>query len=215
MGAVAAQPAPAPTIQWSPSVVTHTIGSGSASDLLEATFTSSESLADVTVFITPNLRPFIQLESLEFAQISAGAMYEISGLFVVPPGAAAGVYDGTIHLRLGNRTVARPLPVTLTVDYGDIQVPDTTAVVSDTAAAQIKDIIESEDGSTIVFEETAAEIRELVAGDVLVLGVTPQTPNGMLRKVEQVIDTGTELKVVTSATLEDTVEMLRCRSNVH
>ena len=59
MGAVAAQPAPAPKIQWSPSVVTHTIGNGTADDSLQATFASSEDLFDVTVFITPNLRPFI------------------------------------------------------------------------------------------------------------------------------------------------------------
>jgi len=86
------------------------------------------------------------------------------------------------------------------VDYLTI-VPDTTKVLGSTVLRTL--ISASPDGVTLVFANSPA-LPPLAPGDVLVAGVSPQTPFGFLRKVTAVSVQGTQVVVTTGpATLFD------------
>lgn len=89
---------------------------------------------------------------------------------------------------------------------GDAVIPTTTKVLEDSSTTKIASI--SSDQTTITFSETTPQIGNLKAGDVLVLGVTPATPEGLLRRVTGVQknpDGSTTLQT-GPASLEDAVE---------
>ena len=87
-------------------------------------------------------------------------------------------------------------------------IPDTTKVVGEETIQEIVSV--TEDQSTIIFEKSTSQIEELAPGDIIVMGVTKNTPEGLLRKVTNITKGGKnsgEVIVETEfATLEEAIE---------
>jgi|GEM_PF-5151365 len=41
----------------------------------------------------------------------------------------------------------------------------------------------SPDGSTIIFNQPTTQVKAIASNDILIIGISPQTPNGLLRQV--------------------------------
>jgi inhibitor of cysteine peptidase len=93
-----------------------------------------------------------------------------------------------------------------TTTSGTTVIPVTTKVLDDNSLTKIATI--AADQSSITFTETTSTIGNLRAGDVLVLGVSPATPEGLLKKVTAVQRSAEGITTVQTgpATLEDAVQ---------
>lgn len=193
-------------ISWSPETVERTIGNGNgATPEALVSFTSPTELTGVDVWVTPELRPFVRVGRDHFELVPAGTPSEIRLRFVVPPHAIPGTYEGTVHLRQGNRTLPHTLKVAVTVDFGDTVIPDTTVVLSESSLSALDRV--SPDGTIYEFSEAIPELDVLDVGDVVVMGVGPMTPNGALRRVSWLYATPNFLAVATTqASLTDALE---------
>ncbi|MFF4867219.1 hypothetical protein ACFY3J_37290 [Streptomyces sp. NPDC001231] len=86
----------------------------------------------------------------------------------------------------------------VTVDYNTV-IPHTTRPVG---AVEIREV----DAGSVTLAPGSATARKLAVGDVLVAGVGPDTPEGLLRKVTKVRTSGGGVTAVTqSATLREAV----------
>ncbi len=87
-------------------------------------------------------------------------------------------------------------------------IPDTTKVVEEETIQEIVSV--TEDQSTIVFGKSTPQLEELVPGDIIAMGVTKNTPEGLLRKVTNITKGGkgnSEIVVETEfASLEEAIE---------
>jgi hypothetical protein len=87
-------------------------------------------------------------------------------------------------------------------------IPDTTKVVEEETIQEIASI--TEDQSTIIFKKSTPQLEELAPGDIIAMGVTENTPEGLLRKVKNITKGGkgsSEIIVETEfATLEEAIE---------
>jgi len=104
----------------------------------------------------------------------------------------------------GGNPVTPPPPDDLTEPI----IPETTKVVEEETIQEIVSV--TEDQSTIVFEKTTSQLEELTSGDILVMGVTDQTPYGLLRKVTNITKggkDGNQVIIETEfASLEEAIE---------
>ena len=87
-------------------------------------------------------------------------------------------------------------------------IPETTKVVEEETIQEIASI--TEDQSTIIFKTSTPQLEELIPGDIIVMGVTEHTPEGLLRKVKNITKGGkgsSEIVVETEfASLEEAIE---------
>ena len=89
-------------------------------------------------------------------------------------------------------------------DYYAI-IPDTTKQVDSTTEDSLASI--SADKSILTFNYSTEQLEDLESGDVLSLGVSTLTPEGLLRKVLSVENSGGNVIITTKqATLEDAIE---------
>ena len=108
----------APTISWSPTSVAQTVFAG-GSRTLTVSFTASESLTNVAVWIVPELQPYVSAAPASFSSITAGTPITITLTFSAASNAPLQTFDGTLHLRdnsgKSNKTYAQSLPITVTI----------------------------------------------------------------------------------------------------
>jgi len=87
-------------------------------------------------------------------------------------------------------------------------IPETTKVVDEETIQEIASV--TEDQSIIIFEKSTPQLEELAVGDIIAMGVTENTPEGLLRKVTKVTKGGkdsSEVVVETEfTTLEEAIE---------
>ncbi|PKP58450.1 hypothetical protein CVT91_08555, partial [Candidatus Atribacteria bacterium HGW-Atribacteria-1] len=87
-------------------------------------------------------------------------------------------------------------------------IPNTTKVVEEETIQEIASV--TEDQSTIVFKKSTPQLEELAPGDIIAMGVTENTPEGLLRKVKNITKgakDSSEIIVETEfVTLEEAVE---------
>ena len=87
-------------------------------------------------------------------------------------------------------------------------IPDTTKVTDKETEKEIVSV--TEDQSTIVFEKSTSQLEELSPGDIIVMGVTKNTPEGLLRKVTNITKggkDGSQVVVETEfASIEEAIE---------
>ena len=129
----------------------------------------------------------------------------------------------TVSLPSGTYTIiANPVPVGNTT-YGAFPVQQTVDVPADsTSAIQVAytavvpqgavtldpegtlSLLVSPDRTTLTFSNSSTVAQSLLPGSILAIGVTPSTPNGLLRKVVSVTQTGSQIVATTTqATLAD------------
>jgi hypothetical protein len=83
-------------------------------------------------------------------------------------------------------------------------IPATTKVLAEEAISSL--VFMSEDNMTIRLSKNAEGVESLQKGDIIVCGVSPKTPYGLLRKVEWITMNESELIIATSrAKIEDAI----------
>ena len=101
-------------VTWDPRGIEQTLGLGGGVDLT-ATFVSKVTLNNVDLWIVPELQPFISLNKTHFDVVEADTPYQVTLQFSIPFGSQTGLYDGTIHVRVGSETYPQTLKVELNV----------------------------------------------------------------------------------------------------
>jgi len=90
----------------------------------------------------------------------------------------------------------------------EIIIPETTKVIEEETIQEIVSV--TEDQSTIVFEKSTPQLEELSPGDIIAMGVTKNTPEGLLRKVKNITkgekDSSEVILDTEFVTLEEAVE---------
>ncbi|MCL6560782.1 MAG: hypothetical protein K6U74_18705, partial [Firmicutes bacterium] len=84
-------------------------------------------------------------------------------------------------------------------------IPPTTKVIDNLTEQALVSI--SQDQSILTFSQMTQTLQSLAPNDVLVFGSTPQTPDGLLRRVISVNQQGSQVLVLTeAATLEEAIQ---------
>jgi hypothetical protein len=173
-----------PPIEWNPQNVQRTIGNGDGpTEDMVLTVTSQIRLTDVDLRIVRALAGFVEVTPNHFDVMEPGVSYEVRMHFSVAPGAEEKQYDGTIQVRTSKRVIPLPLPVVVDVDYGDIEIPPTTKVLSKDVAGAITSIEPTAQGYELSFPPLTGGIAGLTPGDVLVVNVCEAAPMGFLGRV--------------------------------
>jgi hypothetical protein len=103
----------APTVKWSPSSLYASLAAGE-STTTTATFMPTANATNVTVAVVPELAPYVSVSPTSYASVQKGQSYPVAVTMRAPADMVVGVYDGTIQLRQGTKTLAVPLAVDLT-----------------------------------------------------------------------------------------------------
>src|SRR4026207_718362 len=90
-----------PVVSWSDSEITQVIGGAQTISPVVVRFRVLRPLTNVSLFVVPEIRRFVTVQSSDFSNLQPSTEYSIPLLFSVPTRAAEGFYSGTIHLRQG------------------------------------------------------------------------------------------------------------------
>lgn len=99
-----------PTIAWKPPSLSLMVGAGQ-STAVEATFTPSANASGVTVEVVPELAPYVSVSPSSFASVEKGVNYAVTVTASATSTAPLGLHEGTLHLKQGKKTLAKPLPI--------------------------------------------------------------------------------------------------------
>ncbi len=114
----AARSEAAPTIEWVPSSLLATISAGQRSTAV-VSFTSSATIGGpVHIRVVPELAQHVTVTPSSFDDVTAGQPRTVSLAFAAAERSPVGTLDGVIQIRAQNKTLGRPLPVTLTIEEG-------------------------------------------------------------------------------------------------
>ena len=102
------------SVTWDPRGIEQTLGLGGGVDLT-ATFVSKVTLNNVDLWVVPELQAFVSLNQAHFDVVEANTPYEITLHVSILYGSQTGLYDGTIHLRVGSKTYPQTLKIELSV----------------------------------------------------------------------------------------------------
>ncbi len=90
-------------IHWTQKEVTITAEPYEASSVL-VSFKSNKILKNVSLWVVPELQPFISVVPEKFTKVKKGTNYQVSINVLIPEDTQIGSeYDGTIHLRVGKK----------------------------------------------------------------------------------------------------------------
>ena len=121
--------------------------------------------------------------------------YTVSANLVPNGGVSFGAYPTQQSFTVGTGAT-----VPVQVSY-NVTVPQTTTMLDPSG---IQGLSASPDGSTISLPAASQAAQSLAPGNVLAIGITPTTPNGLLRKVASVNQSGSQIIITTTqATLTD------------
>src|SRR5215213_11663516 len=108
-------------LTWTPGRITQAVTAGQTLQLT-ATFTSSADIAEATLVIPRGLGKVLKADTAKLTNIKAGAPTTVT--FTVTMPAKAHSQGGVMQVRVGQRMLAQPLPVLLTVANGNDQAQD-------------------------------------------------------------------------------------------
>jgi hypothetical protein len=101
---------------WTHGRITQAVTAGQTIQIT-ATFTSSADIAEATLVIPGGLGKVLKADTAKLTTIKAGIPTTVT--FTVTMPAKAHTQGGVVQLRVGQRTLARPLPILLTVAQGN------------------------------------------------------------------------------------------------
>lgn len=189
-------------VTWERNEVSQTIGNGQIVTPVVVKFRVSTTLTNVSVWSVPGISKFVDAQPSFFPVLQPATDYSITLSFSVPTGAAEGLYDGTIHLRLGSRTIPQPLKVGVTVNYGG-NIPSPNALTLSAESLRLITAV-APNGNGLYFSSTNSELSAIRPGVILALPPTTQLPNGFLGKVIGISNSGGQLFISTiPATLSE------------
>lgn len=102
-----------PKVSWTPSSLYASVAAGE-STTTTATFVPTENATNVSVLVVPEIAPYVSVSPTSFPSVMKGASYQVAVTMSAPADMVVGVFDGTIQLLQGTRTLAKPLPVDIT-----------------------------------------------------------------------------------------------------
>ncbi len=146
-----------PLIEWTESPLTLSVAAGTAT-AASVEISVIQTLSNVQVSVDAVLAPFISVIPEAFNTLNSEATEKISLWVSVPADTPLGTYDGTIHLKQGKQTLARPLPIVL--DVTELQ-----AVAEPTGLAtpsRDRIVTDSASGVTLVKDEIMVTIAPRV-----------------------------------------------------
>src|SRR5258705_11134209 len=184
-------------ITWENSEVSQNMGNGQIVTTLVVKFRVARTLTNVTVFTVPGISKFVNAQPSEFPILQPSTDYSITLSFSVPTRTAEGLYDGTIHLRLGSRTIPQTLKVGVTVDYGG-NVPSPNAVTLSADSLRLITCV-APDGNGLYFSQTNSELSAIHPGTILALPPVAPLPSGFLGRVVDIFNVGGQLFIATTA----------------
>jgi len=139
--------APVNKVIWLPSGLELTIFPGST-QILEIKLRTSQPISDASIFVVPEIGKFLSVQTMGLQSILANQEYTFQTTVTVPLTTAFGNYDGTVHLRQRQQTVAVPLKVVIHV------VPASSSVVPTFVTEPSSDrITRNADGQRLVKDE--------------------------------------------------------------
>jgi hypothetical protein len=103
-----------PDIAWNPTSVTQPIAIGEAK-ATHISFIASESISGASVSVAPELRPYITISPVVIGTLPANQKIDLTLIVSASASASPGSFNGTVQIRSGSRTIAKPLPVTVSV----------------------------------------------------------------------------------------------------
>ena len=99
-----------PAIKWTPRSIEQTLALGET-DVVTVSFTPRTGLTNTKITVVPELQPFVTVTPTSFNILNKGTTYTVDVTFFSYSDSKKGVYDGTIHMRNGSSTVAKPFPI--------------------------------------------------------------------------------------------------------
>ena len=146
-------PAPLRLSSWEPTALSVTRLLGTATSIT-IRFTSSEALSNARVVVVPALAPYVSIyPNSSFTEIPGGVSQSIIVRISLPKTTAPGTYQGTLHIET-DRTVARPLPVALTVQRATDALPAPPLL----ADPSVDRITVTTDGNNIAYVKDEVDI---------------------------------------------------------
>jgi hypothetical protein len=118
----ALQASPQPQIRWSAKQL-EVILSPEEKASRSVSFISSRNIQNVVLEPVPELAPFVTIQPNTFANVPAGQPQAVTVTYTIPVDATLRDYDGTIHVRLGNETLAQILKVRLGI-WGHVRIEE-------------------------------------------------------------------------------------------
>lgn len=98
----------------------------------EFSFTSSVALTNVDVRISPEIAPFVSVSPTHFESIEPGQANTIQFVFSISKDTPPETLQGSVHIRRGPSTIAKPLPVKIEVHPATLEeIPDAVAIPTD------------------------------------------------------------------------------------
>lgn len=204
--------AASPPVSWSPEKVYRSQGDGQGLvEPLVVTFEANKRYSDVSVQVVPELEPFVQARPTSFEELEPGVTYSVELTFTIPRSTVEGIYTGTIHLRHGRRTLARPLPIEFEVDFGENVVPPTTKVIGPETLEHLSTV--SPGLTTLTFSQSTSTLDGIEDGDVVVVWPSDLIPFSALRQVVDLeyLGDGSVVLTTTQATIEQAFQSASIR----
>jgi subtilisin family serine protease len=123
--------AAASTVEWAtPSVQRLLVPGFTARE--KVSFTSSVDLNAPSIFIAPTLQEYVKVSPALPRFLRAGVTQTLEVTISIPSSVPPGTtLKGTIHVRIGSSTIARPLKLLLRVEASAFKPPDPTQLVRD------------------------------------------------------------------------------------
>ena len=105
-----------PNLSWSAESLNVEVLNGTVV-VKEVSFVSANAIADLSFKISarPELASLIDIVQLTPGPVVAGGEIQLALIFTIPRNTPDGEYPGTLHIRDGKRTIARPLKIRLSV----------------------------------------------------------------------------------------------------
>lgn len=103
-----------PKITWEPKSLHNKVQLGSSSTTI-VEFIPESDASNVVVNVVPELSPYVQVSPSSFSSLKKGNVYALNIKINIPSNATIEAVEGTIQLKQGKRTIAKPLPIALTI----------------------------------------------------------------------------------------------------
>ena len=111
-----------PNADWSPAVIDSVVYAGETT-IIEVSMELTRSAENLSLWVVPELRPYVSISPTGIADVAAGEQILFELQISVDDAAEPQRVDGTVHLRSGKETIARPLPVSLDLQWPSIAGP--------------------------------------------------------------------------------------------
>lgn len=103
-----------PGATWTEDSFKRTVVAGT-SETVTVSFELAKGGEDISLWVTPAIRPFVSVTPELIADVSNGESVSIDIAISVPTTTTPMSVSGTVHVRNGKRTIAKPLPIELEV----------------------------------------------------------------------------------------------------